>query len=875
MERTRLKLARVYAISDTFTGASPFQTHEANVNDYLRGAFDAVSAVMYTIDRAFRITMVNQEWDRFAAARGGLTITGASAIGRNVLESMTGEPRQELQRACAAIFDGVLPLHTLDIDCSTDSPLFYRMEITPLKSSQGEIVGAVFCCRDITAFKQLELEAGRQQQQLEKARATLRQREARANILQRIAEALNSLQSLPALLQAIAEAAVIEGIFQAAAIYLLDETGRHCEPIGSCGLDLAASDPRAFTCESSLAGLTLREQRIQRIADAAADDRCVLPTLSAGPARSIAALPILADGVKGVLEVYAEQPHIFEDEQSGLLSTLADQVALAIRTTRSFERERRRTQLMRLLNQVGAHLASELRTQAIVQYVTNVLVDRLGITFARVWLYDNMTDELVLRSSSGLYTETTGTFSRLKLGQKRVGMIAALRQAFVTHDVADEPGLGDRDWAEQTGIRSFAGYPLIARDHLLGVVGFFSRQPLDDELISMMEPFVHQVSLALERAQLYVAQVAARRDAQAHARRATEQATQLSATLAAMGDGVWTCGRKGELLTVNRAALTMFGLAEGQPDLRAIEDIPRLFAPGCADGKQCFGLRAALQGRTVRDELKLELERRPQSTQAVAVIATPMRDAGGHVVGAVAVVRDVTQQKALEQLRLDFISAAAHELKTPLTTLKGYAQLALMRLRGNLDRPRLQRALQSIDIQADRVVQIVQKLLDVTKMQVGLLDLQPEPIDLALLVRGCVEQTQAMSSRHELSLVVPENLEIMADRLRITLVVQNMLDNAIKYSPEGGTIEIELRDSDGAAVLTVRDHGVGISRDKQSLIFEPWYQAHDESVGDVGGMGLGLSISREIVERHGGRMWCDSTEGAGSLFGVMLPLPAR
>ncbi|HEY0605420.1 MAG TPA: ATP-binding protein, partial [Herpetosiphonaceae bacterium] len=139
----------------------------------------------------------------------------------------------------------------------------------------------------------------------------------------------------------------------------------------------------------------------------------------------------------------------------------------------------------------------------------------------------------------------------------------------------------------------------------------------------------------------------------------------------------------------------------------------------------------------------------------------------------------------------------------------------------------------------------------------------------------CVEQTQAMSSRHELLLAAPETLEIMADRLRITLVVQNMLDNAIKYSPKGGTIEIELRDTNGEAVLTVRDHGVGISRDKQTLIFEPWYQAHDESVGDVGGMGLGLSISREIVERHGGRMWCDSTEGAGSLFGVRLPLPDR
>jgi two-component system, OmpR family, phosphate regulon sensor histidine kinase PhoR len=319
----------------------------------------------------------------------------------------------------------------------------------------------------------------------------------------------------------------------------------------------------------------------------------------------------------------------------------------------------------------------------------------------------------------------------------------------------------------------------------------------------------------------------------------------------------------------------MLGLSEEQARLATIEDIPSLFAADCADREQCFGLRAALEGRTVRTELMLQLQQRPQSRLVFSVTATPMRDGTGHVVGAVAVVRDVTQQKVLDQLRIDFISAAAHELKTPITTLKGYAQLALMRLRSNIDRPRLQRALESIDLQADRVVHIVQKLMDATRMQVGLLDLEAEVIDLAVLVRECVNQSQAMSPRHQLSLVAPPTIPIMADRLRIKHAMQNILDNAIKYSPAGGAIEIRLETRNGEALLTVQDHGVGIPSDKQALIFEPWYQAHEQSIGDIGGMGLGLSISREIVERHGGRMWCDSAEGAGSLFGFTLPLLDR
>jgi PAS domain S-box-containing protein len=850
----------------------PYQGYRSSVNEYLRGALDAVGAVVYAIDRAFRIILVNQEWNRFALAHGGAAITGPAIIGKHLLECITGEPRETIRAACEAIFEGRLRRHTLEIDCSTTEPMIYQLEIAPLNADDGQILGATFTCRDVTAFKLLESEVSVQHRQLQKALSALRQREVRANMFQRIAEVLNSSQPLASILQVIADAAVMEGIVQAAAVYILDQDCQRCVPFGVCGINIEASDPRAFARETSLAGKAVCTEQMQIVEEISAASELVFPKLHAGAARTIVALPVIVDDTRGVLEVYSAQSHAFDADHLALLTALADQAAVAIRTAQSSERERRRTDLLRLLNEVGEHLASELRTQAIVEYVTNALVDRLGITFARVWLFDTISEELVLRSSSGLYTETTGAFSRIKLGEYAVGTIAALRQAFVTNDVANEPGLGDRDWAAQTGIRSFAGYPMIARDHLLGVVGFFSRQPLDDQLVSMMEPFVHQVSLALERAQLYVAQVAARREAQAHARRATEQATQLSATLAAMGDGVWTCDYRGRLLTINRAALTMFGLPDQPLQLPTIDDIERLFAPECADRSEAFGLRAALQGRIVREELQLQPQYRPYSTLVVAVTATPMRDSAGAVVGAVAVVRDVTQQKALEQLRTDFISAAAHELKTPITTLKGYAQLALMRLRSNIDRPRLQRALQAIDAQADRVAHIVQKLLDVSRMQVGLLDLQLEAIDLVALVKNSVMQEQTMTSRHEIVLHAPARLEVMADRLRMTHVVQNMLDNAIKYSPEGGTIEVTLAVGNGEASMTVRDHGVGVPSEKQELIFEPWYQAHEATVGEVGGMGLSLSVSKEIIERHGGHMWCESTEGAGSLFGFTLPL---
>ncbi|HEX6291538.1 MAG TPA: GAF domain-containing protein [Herpetosiphonaceae bacterium] len=871
MERVKLKQARVYAVSDRLSDVLPYYGKLWSADQYARGALDAVGAVVYAIDRDFRIVMVNREWDRFALDHGGATITSAGIIGKHLLDCIAGEQREMTRTVCEAIFEGRLRRHTLDVDCSATDPLLCQLEIAPLRAANGAIIGATFTCRDVTAQKLLEAEVNAQYRQLQTMAVALRQREARANLLQRIAEALNSMRSLAEMLQVIAGAAVTEGIVQAAAVYLVSDADQSCVPVGACGVNIAASDPRAFACETSLAGQALRTRQMQVVEDTRQTSRLVFPALDSGAARTVVALPLLGDDVRGVLEVYATQPQAFDSAQVSLLVSLADQAAVAIRTARSFERDRRRSEMLRLLNQVGEHLGSELRTQAIVEYVTNVLVDRLGFTFARVWLFDNIAEELVLRSSAGLYTQTSGPFGRIKLGQHTVGRIAASSQPFVTNDVPDERGLGDRDWAEQTGIRSFAGYPLIARDRLLGVVGFFHRQPLDDDLIRMMEPFVHQVSLALERAQLYVAQVAARREAQAQARLARDKARQLSATLTAMGDGVWTCDREGRLLTVNRAALTMFGLTDQSIELATIDDIPPLFAADCADRHHSLGLRSALEGRSVRAELTLQPQRRPHAPVVVAVTATPMRDSSDQVVGAVAVVRDVTQQKALEQLRVDFIAAAAHELKTPITTLKGYTQLALMRLRSNLDRSRLQRALQTIDAQADRVVHIVQKLMDVSRMQVGRLDLQLEVVDLVAVAHTAVTQAQTMTSRHELTLEAPAELKVMADRLRISHVIQNMLDNAIKYSPEGGLIEVGLARRDDDVYVTVRDHGVGVPRDKQAQIFEPWYQAHGETVGEVGGMGLGLSVSKEIVALHGGRMWCESTEGSGSVFGFALP----
>ena len=204
-------------------------------------------------------------------------------------------------------------------------------------------------------------------------------------------------------------------------------------------------------------------------------------------------------------------------------------------------------------------------------------------------------------------------------------------------------------------------------------------------------------------------------------------------------------------------------------------------------------------------------------------------------------------------MRDEFLSVAAHELKTPVTTLLGFSQVLLGQLnqRGVLDDRTVGQAVRAVERGSNRMSRLVSQILDISRLDGGRLVLDHEITDLAPLVQGIVAAMQTTTTRHTLLVRTPAQAPAWVDSLRLEQVVTNLLDNAIKYSPEGGQVEIELElPSPGLARLSVVDHGVGIQPERRQHIFERFYQAHE---GDhASGMGLGLYISRQIVELHGG-----------------------
>jgi signal transduction histidine kinase len=245
--------------------------------------------------------------------------------------------------------------------------------------------------------------------------------------------------------------------------------------------------------------------------------------------------------------------------------------------------------------------------------------------------------------------------------------------------------------------------------------------------------------------------------------------------------------------------------------------------------------------------------------------------------------RHVEELQELDRLKSQFLSMASHELKTPLTSMSGFLQVALRRMKRRLEGgmpegdewQREQRSildqLEVVNRQTSRLARLVNELLDVSRIETGRVEFAFSPVDFAELSEEVVVRLQLTTTRHALRLSTAGTAVVSADRDHLEQVLNNLVGNAIKYAPGGGPIEVAVEGQGDEVVLSVRDHGLGIPPGDVEKIFGLFYRSEDRASRDIGGMGLGLYISKEIVARHGGRIWAESEPGKGSTFYVALP----
>ncbi len=245
---------------------------------------------------------------------------------------------------------------------------------------------------------------------------------------------------------------------------------------------------------------------------------------------------------------------------------------------------------------------------------------------------------------------------------------------------------------------------------------------------------------------------------------------------------------------------------------------------------------------------------------------------------AVANMRHYLAAQAAVRARDDFLSVAAHELKTPVTSLRGYAQLAQKRVElGEAAVHRdISKALQVIELQSDKLTRLIGQLLDVSRLETRRLTITRELVDLVPVIGGLIDRTRMTAEHHSFQFDAPQSLVARVDPLRIEQVITNLLDNAVKFSPQGGQVRVELMSpDDGTIRVLVQDQGIGIPPEKRGHIFERFYQAHEERLrSGFAGMGLGLYVSRDIVEQHGGTIEVEAAPAGGTRFIVTLPQDA-
>jgi two-component system, OmpR family, phosphate regulon sensor histidine kinase PhoR len=341
----------------------------------------------------------------------------------------------------------------------------------------------------------------------------------------------------------------------------------------------------------------------------------------------------------------------------------------------------------------------------------------------------------------------------------------------------------------------------------------------------------------------------------------TEERNLSSAILGSMIEGVAVVNGQERLAFANPGFAEILGL-----------DVPPVAGSSLLEIVRQTELIEAVR-RVLAGEPRVEAEIATGTLRQHYFAATVASVRAGETYGAVIVLHDITDLRKLERVRRDFVANVSHEFRTPLTAIQGFAETLIG---GAIDDPQNRGRFLGIILEhARRLAHLTEDLLRLSQMDAEQLEMEIRPVSVAQLVESCYEtaQRRATEKRLSLSVQVPSQLpDVAADNRRIQEVLQNLLENAIQYTPSGGSIVLSAACRNDEVVFTVSDTGIGIPQADQPRIFERFYRVDVARSREAGGTGLGLSIAKHLVEAHNGRIWVESDLGAGSKFHFAIPV---
>ena len=668
----------------------------------------------------------------------------------------------------------------------------------------------------------------------------------------RIAAVLGEPLSRAETLDAVAHAAgdALGGSFAAVVLPRrggLDPAGGHGLPplleqaLG--GDDIGATGPLAIAVETG---------RIVAVREAANDTRfgeTWRELASRVGYESLLAIPIAPprEAAIGLVLVFFEESREFSDEDLELARHLAGAAHGALERSDLYEQERMARTLAQQLARTGSLLATELDPAAVLDEVVAQAPQLVGADACAIRVVDG--DELVVTAAEG-----EGTLDALGSRSPATGWLSGdviqRRAPLALEDAGRDERLAAADPLLRSGYTAFLGVPLGGHEGATnGVLAVYARRARSwrEEEVEALRALAGNASAALANAELY--------------QRVALERERSFAILANIADGIVAADRDGRVVLWNRAAEKITGV----PQDDAVGHTPL----------QVLGRDLQAAGPTPGGDRLVSILRAGEEVW-LSVTEAVMRDPSGAVAGRIYAFRDISADRLVEQMKSDFVSTVSQELRRPLTSIYGFAETLLRRdvAFGEEERGIF---LGYIASESERLTEIVDALLNVARLDTGDLQVNLGPTEVGHVVADVVASFEEVvrTNGHSFVLDLPDQpvtAEADPDKLRQVLSV--LVDNAIKYSPDGGTVTVAAQRRDAAVELSVADEGIGIPSTEQDRIFRKFYRGDSPASREatVGGTGLGLFIAQGLVSAMGGRIWVTSSEGEGSRFAFELPL---
>lgn len=577
---------------------------------------------------------------------------------------------------------------------------------------------------------------------------------------------------------------------------------------------------------------------------------------------SLVSVPMVSRGLTiGVMSLFTKTEREFTEEDLSLFATIAAQAASAVMTIRATELLEENNQKLKetaTLNEISQSVATLFNFEETLFSTLGIIAHSFNANMAFLALF-NHEDKLIhaVKPAFG-FSDKQITDLRTRNDEGITGA-AFCKGTPVLEEKLSKETQEIFSRAGVSGIKTVLAAPLKVKSQTLGVL----------HLVSAKENVFKESDTSFFK--LLAAQAAVVVNSSINYQLTVEERNKDEALLSSIGEGVFAIDKNAEVIMFNDAAEKITGFLREEVLEKNYQD--NLIFYDRTQKQYCESFLDLIKKTGKNQSLsELYLKKRNGEIFPVIVSAAPIFDTAKQLTGSIIVFRDVTKEKEVEQLKQELISIATHELRTPITGMKGYIDMVLEGDTGELN-SETKEVINEMSVINQRLADLVDDLLNVGRIEQGRIEIRPEKIELNQLVKETIKElnVQAEKKKLELKFEPIENLEIKTDPERVKQVLVNLIGNSIKYTKQG-FVKIELAKDGQKVLVSVSDSGIGMSKEQMAKLFEKFYRIKTPETRQITGTGLGLWITKKLVEMMGGEIKVSSEVGKGSVFTFSLPL---